>query len=554
MSIEAARLMLIGSAIASGLLPLWSTPYAIAAPKVLHEYVPPPSAQDQYRWLERGKLPKALKAGKHALPRPSFSEVGRTQRIRADRQSSISPDRTTTQDGRLQYKAIFNPSVVPFKRITAMDAVDSSLRLIVKNSALGKLARENTPTPPTHDAFWGTIELHFKANRAIPVPSVAPGARIVSYSASPQATLSFFRDSADNVWVRSSKPGRVKVVFLTDAPRSYFAPEIPSFLTARDIPPSIRPTLPPNAREQARQVIEHIGIKATALHTQLERLIAYFRNFKAGKLARRGKSTYLDIALSQRGVCRHRSYAFVITAHALGIPARYVQNEAHAFTEVFVPRLGWVRVDLGGASLGLDVSGARKRRVHRGRDPFPRPARYTTQYSELGQNVRGVSRSQFIRRRRRLRRLPTARGGSRSSASSGTRSTTGAIRGGGAATGSGSVLSDPTNGDPSGSAPPIAVKIPLEVTLSSQPRRVLRGSPLLVWGRVMARGTGLSGARVEIHISRDGKNSLIIGAVIAGADGSYKAKLEVPTDIAVGSYLVYGVVPETAKHTSAISN
>jgi transglutaminase-like putative cysteine protease len=41
----------------------------------------------------------------------------------------------------------------------------------------------------------------------------------------------------------------------------------------------------------------------------------------------------LDLARGKRGVCRHRAYAFVIVAQALGIPARFVQNEAHAWVE-----------------------------------------------------------------------------------------------------------------------------------------------------------------------------------------------------------------------------
>src|SRR5690606_17097450 len=55
-----------------------------------------------------------------------------------------------------------------------------------------------------------------------------------------------------------------------------------------------------------------------------------------------------------RGVCRHRAYAFVVTAGALGLSSRLVQNEAHAWVEVFDGD-GFVRVDLGGAALDLDM-------------------------------------------------------------------------------------------------------------------------------------------------------------------------------------------------------
>ena len=62
---------------------------------------------------------------------------------------------------------------------------------------------------------------------------------------------------------------------------------------------------------------------------------------------------YLDLALARMGVCRHRSYAFVITALGLGVRARMVLNEAHAWVEV-ADGLQWKRIDLGGAGALLE--------------------------------------------------------------------------------------------------------------------------------------------------------------------------------------------------------
>jgi transglutaminase-like putative cysteine protease len=59
----------------------------------------------------------------------------------------------------------------------------------------------------------------------------------------------------------------------------------------------------------------------------------------------------------KRGVCQDLSHIFIATARSLGIPARYVggyfhrndgvtdQEAGHAWTEVFVPDLGWVAFD-----------------------------------------------------------------------------------------------------------------------------------------------------------------------------------------------------------------
>ena len=91
--------------------------------------------------------------------------------------------------------------------------------------------------------------------------------------------------------------------------------------------------------------------------TTLRKLVWWFRSFKPGELERADDGLYLTLALSRRGVCRHRAYAFVITAHGLGIPARYVSNEAHVFVEAYVPGQGWLRIDLGGGAQGMNVRG-----------------------------------------------------------------------------------------------------------------------------------------------------------------------------------------------------
>src|SRR5439155_883838 len=58
------------------------------------------------------------------------------------------------------------------------------------------------------------------------------------------------------------------------------------------------------------------------------------------------------------------------------IPAGYVENELHVFVEVFVPHgVGWRRINLGGALVDQEVSGADGKVPYRpkGDDPFPQP-------------------------------------------------------------------------------------------------------------------------------------------------------------------------------------
>ena len=95
-----------------------------------------------------------------------------------------------------------------------------------------------------------------------------------------------------------------------------------------------------------------------------------------------GADLYKELALTQKGVCRHRAYAFVITALAQGIPARMVRNEAHAWVEVYDGSL-WHRIDLGGAAERMDTEQDPTEPQHRPPDdPYSWP-----EGSESGQEL-----------------------------------------------------------------------------------------------------------------------------------------------------------------------
>jgi hypothetical protein len=103
-------------------------------------------------------------------------------------------------------------------------------------------------------------------------------------------------------------------------------------------------------------------------------LVEHFRRFTPSpkRPSSRGLLLYRDLALTARGICRHRAYAFMITALGLGIPTRYVMNEAHAWVEVFDGEL-WHRIDLGGAAEQLSMDEAGRPRHVEPRDPFAWP-------------------------------------------------------------------------------------------------------------------------------------------------------------------------------------
>ena len=540
------------------LLTLWGT--AARGEIVLHEYVPPvgqPSTSTA--------MPSEIRVDDRTLPRPSGQPgPGASERVvEPDRTTRIDPDRTTTHDGTLRYRAQFNPSVVPFKRMTAMDAVGPQYSLHVRDRSLQPVRVLKVPPSPDRDLFWGSLALSGRG-RPLPIPSVAPEARILSYTTTPPSVeVGFFRDSADNFWVKTGHRGPLRLVFLTDAPRRYFSPRVPPMVTVGEVPRAMRPRLPAAVQSAAQRVIQQVGVdRRASLMRQLDRLVAYFRNFRAGALPRITGDTYLDIALSQRGVCRHRSFAFVITAHALGIPARYVQNEAHAFTEVFVPRMGWARVDLGGASNELQVLDASEKAVHApGPDPFPSPSSFATNYSRLNRNVTGVRPAQRLRRSTYRVALDSY---DRSGATSGGATSGGAAAGTPSGPTTGDVADSPTTATPGEEAgdevgddapePAPPRRQPTQISVFTSARSVFRGEQVAVWGRVTtAQGQGASGLRVELFLSQDGRVSdALLGATVTGEDGRFTTTLAVPV-VKVGQYRVFAATAGDGAHEASIS-
>jgi hypothetical protein len=458
----------------------------------------------------------------------------------------------------LRYRAEFNPSVVPFKRMTALDTVGADYILGIRDRRLRPEPVYHIPPSPDRDLFWGSLMLKVRADRLVPIPSVAPEARILSYATNPRTTVHFYKDSADNFWVRTRGRGNIRLVFLTDAPRRYFSPQIPPSVTTKDVPPDLRPRIPSAVKRAAKRVLKRIGVNPRdPIYRQLERLAAYFRNFEPGALPRATGDIYLDIALSQRGVCRHRSFAFVVTAQALGIPARYVQNEAHAFTEVFVPRIGWVRIDLGGASPRLQVSNARKKAIHNpAPDPFPRPARYSQNYSRLNGAVDGIRPGQRIRRRDRrvaLQRYDRSRPGMprRDSDTAEARPVPGPRGEGDSVASTASDEGDPDLADP---APPSPRREPTQLSIYTNARSVYRGERLQVWGRVTSRGSGVAGLKIELYLSTDGRMAdAELGVTVSRAEGRFRTSVPVPRGLRVGEYRVYATTPGDARHKASIS-
>src|SRR4029077_19169587 len=108
----------------------------------------------------------AFAAGDKVLPRPPAEKPGPTPDkgepvlgsggFAADRQTTMTPDGNTGPDATLHYVSVFNPDVLPFKRMSALDGVADDYTLNIAHSALVELTVGGT-TDKSRDRFWGSV-------------------------------------------------------------------------------------------------------------------------------------------------------------------------------------------------------------------------------------------------------------------------------------------------------------------------------------------------------------------------------------------------------------
>lgn len=312
----------------------------------------------------------------------------------APNEQDTTLDRDTDLEGWLNYFAVFEPTVAPFKRVGSRDAVlfeRGEPRLGISDETARRVRLDFGGPEPTSDVFRATISVHLEEGALIPIPSVAPNMDIHDYTVQPPLTLRFSRDGAGNYFVQGDHDGVATLEYLVSAPNSYFGGPLPTNSLLSDIPVRRRPNTPEAIAPVAQELFELLGLSPSMpLAEIVSETAAYFRSFQAlaSPLEGRTEDIYRDIAFGGLGVCRHRSFAFVVTMQAWGVPARYLYNEAHAFTEIWFPGVGWRRIDLGGGAEGLNVLNASSSVLHSppSGDPIPTPSSYSESYSaQVGQ-------------------------------------------------------------------------------------------------------------------------------------------------------------------------
>jgi transglutaminase-like putative cysteine protease len=541
--------------------------FAVPGP-VLHERLPPDPQEDLvFAASLDGDLPAALETSSGIVsapdPRrpvapdePPYTPDGASTVIRP----RFAPDLDTRRPDVLGYDDPFSPSTAPFKRLIALDAVDPRYELYVHDPELVPLKLRPGGPDASEDAFFADLIVDVARGRRVRVPSVGPGARVLRArlgSGDDAIGFRLFRDGADNWFLEADRPGRARLVMELSIARAAFGGEFPNVTWQRlpNVPP-----LPPNVRRAAQIVTERIGVsRAQPPREVVTKLVDYFRSFKdSAEPPTRSGDIYLDLALSKKGVCRHRAFAFTVTALALGIPTRMVLNEAHAWVEVHDGAL-YRRIDLGGAGRSMRETAASSVVHEPPSDPFAWPPN-----AERGTDLAERARRDGAR---------TASGGAASQSGSLAGQPNGASGGdtrGGASRGddgpggrsggdanrssatgtaaTGAPLRGANADGKDGAEDPRDERPSSRLTLALSARDARRGSPLRVNGVVEADGRPCANLPVEVVLRRArGAEERVLGSLATDTRGVYEGALVLPSSLPLDDYDVFARTPGDAR-------
>ncbi len=488
---------------------------------VLHERISADPTEDlALRVALPGDLPAAIKtpAGVVGAPDPlrppapsdaSYGPGGTSE--------AFAPDTDTRRPDVSDYDDPFTPSTAPFKRLDAFDAVLSDYHVEVRDPRLVRLAALQGGAPPAadEDAFFADLVVDLPPEGSVRIPSVGPGARVVHARlgiGDTQVPFTILRDGADNWFLQATLahggphalganglPKRARLVMEVAIARAAFG-GVPGDVSWSELP-LVYP-LPDNVGRDAAVVRAAIGVsRAMRPREVVAKLVDYFRGFADSDEPPPSRgSVYLDLALSRKGVCRHRSYAFLVTAQSLGIPTRLVENEAHAWVEIHDGTL-WRRIDLGGA--GRLPPSASSRLAQRVRYEAPPDGYLWPSRAERGSDM--VARS----------------GSGPGPASIGT-------------------STDASHDAPRNDAD---ARPPSTVSVALTDEVVHRGLPLHVRGSVRADSEPCAHVTVELSLRAPAANKRVrLGTLATRDDGTFEGAV-VPVGVPLGDYDLFAETP-----------
>ncbi len=541
-------LSVVGVLVASG----WGAPWRRRRPRGRRpstEFMPPDPGEDvayATTTLE-GDLPAAVQtpSGLATAPDPRRSPAadhvygGSTTDDAPD--STYEPDRDTRRPNVENYDDPFTPATAPFKRLRAYDWVDADYSLRVRDKSLTRISAGGT-LGAADEPFYGDLSVDLLPGQPVRIPTVGPDARILRWHANPEVPFEVLRDGADNWFVRGTTRTRVRLVMEIAISRDTFGREFAdvdwSALDAIEASKAGYRTGGARLHDAALgEVAQAIGVSRSMRPREaVRKMVDYFRSFSPSEEPPSGRGDiYLDLALSKKGVCRHRAFAFLVTALGIGLPARMVVNEAHAWVEVHDSRL-WHRIDLGGAAANLENDADPTKPAY---VPPPDPYAWPTSH-DSGQDLADKNRNQ-----------------QQNGPGSGS---DGSEAGDGGAASPPAPTSAPQPGDATDPRLPES-----EVSVTAIDGDVRRGLPLHVKGQVQSAGAPCAHLRVDVvlagHVERGGARRSergpgqatpappvsLIGSLSTDERGRYDGAVVVPRDLSLGDYDLVVQTPGDAR-------
>ncbi len=284
-------------------------------------------------------------------------------------------DNETTRPSRVAYDDPFSPAMPPFKRLFAFDWIRPDFTLVVFEPSPQPFV-PGEATSSADDHFFADLVVRSDGVLPVRVPTVGPGSRVVAAALMPDFPLRMFRDSAENLFVETRGAGEFHLRVHYAIERAVFGSAMRAGDGWSSLAPYLRP-LPSEVAVAGQRVLRRLGLsRAMTPAAALASLVRHFRSFAPSDVAApllEPAALFEAVALGAAGVCRHRSFAFFVTAMALGLPARFVHNEAHAWVEVRDSQR-WHRIDLGGAAGEVVLSQRSAARHVPPADPFAWPA------------------------------------------------------------------------------------------------------------------------------------------------------------------------------------
>lgn len=482
---------------------------------ILHEFLPPDPSEDvsfATTTLD-GDLPAAIQTPSGVATAPDPRRPPDNDHVYSGSSTDDSPDATYEPDRDTRrpnvenYDDPFSPATAPFKRLRAYDAVDPDYSLRVRDRGLVPLAVGGS-VASGDEPFYGDISVDITPEQPVRIPTVGPGARILKMHANPTSEFDLARDGADNWFIRGKSRIRVRLVVELAIPRATFGSPFgdPEW---NQIEGGV-PQQPARHHTAFQEVAKSIGISRSMRPREVVgKMVDYFRGFApSNDPPKERDDIYLDLALSKKGVCRHRAFAFLVTSLNIGIPTRMVVNEAHAWVEVFDATL-WHRIDLGGAALNLEQES------DPGRPPYvPPPDPFAWP------NNRDSGEDLAQRAREQQRDQTPDPGGPQPSP------------------GNGSSLSTSATPNLSPSAATDDPQRPTsEVVVAEIDKDVRRGLPFHIKGEVTSPGGPCAHVRVDVFlVSAELPAGVAVGSLSTNDRGIYDGAVVIPRDFAVGEY------------------